>query len=346
VSRVRDVGFAPDGHHLASVGFHNGEVKFWESERAPGSIELSPGPLSPGSLPTCGLAFGRDGRVLFAAQAAGAVEAWDLGRSTSLFRIENKAGNGRGWALFSPDSDVLATLDEKRSIVLRNPSNGAEIRTLDSSEGSQIAAFSPDGRFLVGGGDRVNTIRAWEVATGRLVAVLDGHTKPVECLAFTPDGGKLASGSFDTSVRIWDVPSWKEVKVYRGHSGAITGIAIHPDGRSVASTSMDSRLRGEIRFWDIRTAEDSQVLRGHSAFVRRPSFLPDGKRLATLGDDGMLKLWDAVSGQETFSVAAHSRNGLGLAVSPDGQRLATSGAEGTIRIWASGVQPAQSTPKL
>ncbi len=343
-SELWDVAFAPDGHHLGSVGFHDGEVKFWESERASESIELRPGPLSPGSLPTFTLDFGRDGRVLFCAcMAAGAVEAWDVDRNASLFRIENKAGGGRGWAIFGPGPDVLATLDDKRSIVLRNPSDGAEIRTLDSSEESRVAAFSPDGRFLVGGSDRVNSIRVWEVVTGRLVAVLDGHTGPVGCLAFSPDGGKLVSGSFDTSVKIWDFPSRKEVKDYHGHSAGIAAIAIHPDGHSVASSSVDSSLHGEIRIWDIRTGNGSQVLRGHSAFVRRLAFLPDGKRLVSLGDDGVLKLWDVVTGQETLSIAAHERNGLGLAVSPDGRRLATSGAEGAIRIWDSGMQPARST---
>jgi WD40 repeat protein len=342
-SEIWDIAFAPDGHQLASVGLHDGEVKFWDSERAPESIELSPGPLAPGSMPTFGLEFSRDGRVLFASQAAGAVEAWDVGRNTSLFRIGTKAANGRGWVVFGPGPSVLATLDDKRSIVLRNPADGAEIRTLDSSEESRVAVFSPDGRFLVGGSDRVNSIRVWEVATGRLVAVLDDHTQPVGCLVFSPDGRKLVSGSFDTSVRIWDFSSHKAVKVYHGHSSAIAGIAIHPDGQRVASASLDSRLRGEIRIWDIATGEGSQVLRGHSAFVRSLSFLPEGKRLVSLGDDGVLKLWDVVSGQETLSIAAHERNGLGLAVSPDGRRLATSGAEGAIRIWDSGVQPARST---
>jgi WD40 repeat protein len=325
------------------VGFHDGVVKLWEVERSQESIELDQGQLSPQHLPTFGLAFSPDGRVLVAAQAAGALRAWDLDRSTSLFRIDPEAANGRGWVAIGPGSEMLATLDGQRSIVLRNPSTSAEIRTLDSSEGSRIGAFSPDGRFLVAGSDRLATIRVWEVTTGRLVAILDGHTQPVECLAFSPDGGKLASGSFDTSVRIWDFPSRKEMMVYRGHSGAIGSIAFHPDGQTLASSSMDSRLRGEIRLWDPRKTEDAQVLQGHAASVRRLSFLPDGRRLVSLGDDGVLKLWDPVSGQETLSITAHTRNGIGLAVSPDGRRLTTSGAEGGVRIWDSGVQPARST---
>jgi eukaryotic-like serine/threonine-protein kinase len=337
-SEIWDVGFTADGHHLASVGFHNGEVKFWHAEQAPESIELRNEQLSAGDPMTHVLAFSPDGRVLAAAQSGGDLEAWDLVQGRSLFRIDQHAGSGRGWLAIGPKSDVLATLGEKRSIVLRNPSTGALIRTLDSSEGSRSGAFSPDGRFLVAGGDRAGSIRVWEISNGRLVAILNGHTESVECLAFSPDGQKLASGSFDTTVRVWDFASGKESMVYRGHKSFLAALAFHPDGRTLASSSSDSRMYGEIRLWDSATAKESQILRGDSAFVRRLSFLPDGRRLVSLGDDGVLKLWDLVSGQETLSIAAHSRNGLGLAVSPDGRRLATSGAEGSIRVWDSGAQ--------
>ena len=340
-SEIWDVGFASDGLHVASVGFHNGEVRFWDSGRAPESIELRTNPLDDVSLPTHGLAFDGDGRVLFAAQAAGTIDAWDLSRNARLFCIESKIGNGRGWVAINSNSSILATLNDQRSIVLRNPADGAEIRTLDSSEGSQSFTFSPDGRFLVGGSYKVNTIRLWEVGTGRLVGVLDGHEKPVECLAFSPDGAKLASGSYDTTVRIWDFAARKALLVYRRHAAPIATVAFHPDGQTIASASIDSRLRGEVHLWGVQSAKDLITLRGLASFARRVSFLSDGKRLVALGDDGVLKLWDTVSGQEALSVAAHSRNGLGLAVSSDGQRLATSGAEWTIRVWDSGAQTAR-----
>ncbi len=120
-SEIWDVGFTRDGHHLVSVGFHDGEVKLWGTERAPESNVLSQEPLSPMILPTFGLAFSPDGRVLAATQAAGTLQVWDPGGSRPLYRIDSRAAIGRGWVAIGPRSDVLAMLDDKRSIVLRNP---------------------------------------------------------------------------------------------------------------------------------------------------------------------------------------------------------------------------------
>lgn len=343
-SEVWDTAFGPDGHHVASIGLHDGAVKLWGTERSPESIELVHAPASSGMLPLWSLAFSPDGRILAAARASGTIQAWDLDRGTALYLLDRQETSGRGWVVFGPGSDMLATLDDRRSIVLRNPTTGAEIRTLDASQGSRVGVFSPDGRFLVAGNDTSGTIRVWEIATGRLVASLEGHTQPVGCLAFSSDGTRLASGSFDATVKVWDFAARKELIVYRGHSAGVVSVAFRPDGQAVASSSADSRTHGEVHIWDPRTVQDAQVLRGHAAYVSGLAFVPGGRRLATLGDDGVLKLWDQESGQETLSIAAHERNGLGLAISPDGCRLATSGADGVLRVWDSGPRPKAQTP--
>ena len=59
-----------------------------------------------------------------------------------------------------------------------------------------------------GSGDR--TVKLWDVATGKLLASLQGHTGGVYSVAWSPDGKTLASGSDDRTVKLWDAAVGKE----------------------------------------------------------------------------------------------------------------------------------------
>jgi WD40 repeat protein len=64
-------------------------------------------------------------------------------------------------------------------------------------------AISPDGRILVSPSDD-NTIKMWDLATGRPVRTLTGHSGPIRSIAFSPDGRRLVSGSWDRTVKLWE----------------------------------------------------------------------------------------------------------------------------------------------
>lgn len=69
--------------------------------------------------------------------------------------------------------------------------------------------FAPDGRFVVTGCQDA-AIRMWDVGTGSMVRILEGHSTPVLAVAFSPDGRFLVSKSDDGMVRLWRCDSWSE----------------------------------------------------------------------------------------------------------------------------------------
>jgi WD40 repeat protein len=64
-------------------------------------------------------------------------------------------------------------------------------------------AVSPDGKVLASASDD-QTIKFWDLATGRNFRTLKGHTAGIRCIAFSPDGRRLASASWDRTIKLWE----------------------------------------------------------------------------------------------------------------------------------------------
>src|SRR5262245_25402069 len=78
-------------------------------------------------------------------------------------------------------------------------------------------AFSPDGKTLASAGHQENTVRLWDVTSGKEKTSLSGHRDEVQSVAFSPNGKLLASGSCDQTVKLWDVGTTKEKATLKGH---------------------------------------------------------------------------------------------------------------------------------
>ena len=200
---------------------------------------------------------------------------------------------------------------------------------LGHAGGVKAVVFSPDGkRALSGSGDQ--TLKLWEVDTGREIRTLTGHTHSVESVAFSPDGKRALSGSGDQTLKLWDVETGREIRTLTGHTSYVFAVAFSPDGKWALSGSWDETLK----LWDVSTGREIRTLTGHfNYYVIAVAFSPDGKRALSGSWDETLKLWDVSTGREIRTFTGHIHNVGTVAFSHDGKRALSGSDDNTLKLW-------------
>ena len=159
--------------------------------------------------------------------------------------------------------------------------------------------------------------------------VFTGHSSSVTGCAYSPDGRRLVSASFDSTMRVWDAVSGECLVVLNGHGDWVNSCAYSPDGLRLASASWDNTLR----IWDAESGECLATLKGHEYSVSDCVYSPNGLRLASTSGDNTLRIWDAESGECLAALKGHEDRVNGCAYSPDGLRLASVSKDKTLRVW-------------
>lgn len=142
---------------------------------------------------------------------------------------------------WSPDSETIATGSDDKAIRLWNRVTGDPAHAMGGA-GDDDEGLPPGGR--VGTSARGIGGRAGDsgVRGGRGRKPLLGHHNYVYCLAFSPKGNILASGSYDEAVFLWDVRAGRLMRSLPAHSDPVSGIDFCVDGTLVASCSTDGLM--------------------------------------------------------------------------------------------------------
>jgi WD40 repeat protein/serine/threonine protein kinase/tetratricopeptide (TPR) repeat protein len=227
---VHAVAFTPDGREVASGG-RDGTLKLWHRRTSLPVVIEGVAPVS------MGLWYRRDGRRLVISPV-----------------IQGQHAR-QGWDPSTGELDPTLTGIDRSKLQEEYLPYPVQI-----APGHPIpSATSPDAKFFARGSpgstlsereqrikNAASTVEVLELATGRVLYNLVGHTHDVHCIAFSPDGRRIATGSSDRSVKLWDTATGRDVFTLRGHANTVVAVVFSPDGYRIVSGAYDETAR----VWD------------------------------------------------------------------------------------------------
>lgn len=178
-----------------------------------------------------------------------------------------------------------------------------------------------------------------KIPTGfKLHQTLSKHTGIIARMAWSHDGGLLATPARDGTVRIWNPFTGELQKTFgEGDTGKRTvwfsSVAWSPNNQTLAVSSNDMT----VWLWDVETGNLKWGLDGHQGPIYDVSWSADGSKIATASYDRTVRLWDPSSYELLWTLNGHSDRVLSVAWSPDGKLFASGGSDNTIRIWGGQV---------
>ncbi len=282
------------------------------------------------------IAFEAGGTRVLTGHESGLLVGWDAAEQAFTLSGHEAAVSSIVWGplLLSGSSDGTVRLWR-----LPPPTPEAVLDTLPrlvrdlayDAAGERLATVSFDG-----------LLRVYSAATRELlrrVPVFDTPERAkradgsVGCVAFSPDGRTIATGSNDALVRLWEAESGDLLATLEGHASGVSEVLFSPDGGLLGSAAAD----GTAILWRVHERTELRRITMGPA-VAGLAFSPDGRHVAVPfrdGPNGSLRVLDVGTGDETLRRHLGGPDIRVIVYSPDGSRIAVGFGDGSTRILSA-----------
>ena len=204
------------------------------------------------------IAYSPEGGQLASGAEDGRIKIFDVSSSNCLITFMDHTAKVTGLQYALNKSNVLVSSSLDGTIRAYDLIKYKNFRIMTTPKQTQLICCSVDysGEIVAAGSLDTYNIFVWSLKTGDLIDVLNGHTAPVSCLAFSHINDILISGSWDNTVKMWELYTKKGISETYEHNSKITAVALSPNDKEVAV----STLNGELYTWDIETSSIKNIL--------------------------------------------------------------------------------------
>lgn len=322
---IRELVFSPDSLVLVSAATNG--LSLWETDKFYETNRLL------NNRQIIDVDINSDGTLIAIAKGR-SVALWDMENREEILEITEHTSNVSDVS-FSYDDRYVASSSIDGTVRVLDVESGETVHVFNGASDRVTNAFSPiEGllAFTVGAGE---SVELREMPNGDLIHRLDGHTRAIEDLQFSPDGTMLATASWDRTVKLWDVASG-ELLSNIPHDFGVNRVAFSPTEPIIATGA----LNGKVRLWDYQTGADKVILTSHDADLSALTFDTTGQLLFSGSRDSRIFMHDTRSGQLLNRIEEHNGTIWDMKISPDNRYLASGDSEGMIYI--SSIVPEES----